>query len=720
LANACADVARSPKGDRNNTLNAAAFSLGQLIGAKLLDRTTVENALLSVATGAKIEGARATIKSGITSGIANPRELAKLNNSTRAAPNTNPAKPRQAAEKKTSEYARDLYDNSVDARGTLAERYLREHRQLRGEMPRNARFHPEVRHKSGRRLPALVVPILPVDEPNAGVKSVHVTYLEPATGAKANVDPAKQMFGPARGGAIRIGESGNHMLCCEGIEKGMACQAATGLSVAVGLSSTILPHIIWPRGTAKITICADANAAGENAINKAAAKWIANGKAVHVCYPPVPGRDWDEVNPADALNAINAAIAWQPPQAKTSDIFKTANAADFERDTNGRILKNEWNILYAIDCTGVKLTHNTFSGDYYVSGLEGYGPHFDSDAADELYLVLQREYNFKPSWDDFRRVTKSAARRKAFHPVRDYLAGLQWDGIERVGEWLSTYAGAADTPYIQAIGRIMLIAAVRRVRQPGCKFDEVVVLESPEGKGKSTAIKILAGEQWFSDNAPFAGEARETIEQLRGHWLIEYADLAGVRKADVEHLKAFLSRAVDHARLAYDREITRFPRQCIFIGTTNEEHYLLSATGNRRFWPIPIKNFDLENLARDRDQLWAEAAYWEAQGESIRLPKELWKIAAAEQKAREEFDAWDEVVADWLEAELRDSRNLMGDQYQTRIIDVAKGAIGIETSRLDGRTEKRIARAMKRAGWTRGKRSHGQRYWKLATPAQSV
>ena len=396
---------------------------------------------------------------------------------------------------------------------------------------------------------------------------------------------------------------------------------------------------------------------------------------------------------------------------KRKSIFEAADASDFERDAQGQILKNEWNILHAISSSGVTLAYNEFAMDYHVGNLEGYGPYLDNDAQDELYLLLQREYSFKPAWDDFRRVIRSAARRESYHPVRDYLSSLEWDGTDRIDEWLIGYAGAKDTAYHRAIGRIVLIAAVRRVRRPGAKFDEVVVLESREGMGKSTALRILAGDKWFSDSAPFNAEPRETIEQLRGRWIIECADLAGVRKAEVEHVKAFLSRSVDTARLAYERETTRFPRQCVFIGSTNDQHYLPSTTGNRRFWPVPITCFDLEALARDRDQLWAEAAYWEAQNESIRLPKELWADAAVQQKEREEIDSWDDVIADWLATQSRDSCNLLNRNYRTRIIDVARGALGVEVSKLEARTEKRISKCLKRAGWE-PTRSHGQRLWK--------
>ena len=712
LAKACDAVSNAPRSNGNNTLNTEAFSIGQLVGAGVILRSTAESMLLSAAQARNIDGARETIRSGLNAGAAKPRDL------TSVSPN-GPPKPRPSPthgdEKKrsTAKYAMELYCRSGSIEGTLAERYLREHRGLSGTvLPRGARYHPGIKHKgSGTMLPALVVPISSIDKAQSTANSVHVTFLDPRDGTKFRGQPAKQMFGAVNGGAVWIGDYAEHMLCCEGIEKGMACQAATGMSVAVGLSATIMPHIVWPRGTAKITICADPNAAGEIGLNKAAAAWTAQGKEVFVCYPPQQGKDWDEADEGRVHAVISNAIPWQPTTVKRKSIFEAADASDFERDAQGQILKNEWNILHAISSSGVTLAYNEFAMDYHVGNLEGYGPYLDNDAQDELYLLLQREYSFKPAWDDFRRVIRSAARRESYHPVRDYLSSLEWDGTDRIDEWLIGYAGAKDTAYHRAIGRIVLIAAVRRVRRPGAKFDEVVVLESREGMGKSTALRILAGDKWFSDSAPFNAEPRETIEQLRGRWIIECADLAGVRKAEVEHVKAFLSRSVDTARLAYERETTRFPRQCVFIGSTNDQHYLPSTTGNRRFWPVPITCFDLEALARDRDQLWAEAAYWEAQNESIRLPKELWADAAVQQKEREEIDSWDDVIADWLATQSRDSCNLLNRNYRTRIIDVARGALGVEVSKLEARTEKRISKCLKRAGWE-PTRSHGQRLWK--------
>src|SRR5262245_22189652 len=180
------------------------------------------------------------------------------------------------------------------------------------------------------------------------------------------------------------------------------------------------------------------------------------------------------------------------------------------------------------------------------------------------------------------------------------------------------------------------MAAVRRVRHPGCKFDETLVLENPtQGTDKSSALQILAVKpEWFSDNLSFNLRGREAIEQTTGVWIAEFPELRGLRASDRDKRKAFMSRGIDIGRAAYAHTVTRAKRQYIPIATTNDEQYLEDLTGNRRFWPVRVGRFDLEALKRDVDQLWAEAAACEASGASIRLAEELWQAAAAEQQER--------------------------------------------------------------------------------------
>jgi predicted P-loop ATPase len=289
---------------------------------------------------------------------------------------------------------------------------------------------------------------------------------------------------------------------------------------------------------------------------------------------------------------------------------------------------------------GIELRHDTFSNRLLIDG-----EILDDAAAIALWFDIELRYGFRSSKELFIDVVEDLARTNAFHPVRDYLDSLVWDGVERASSWLSTYAGVEETPYSRAVGRIFLVAAVRRIRRPGCKFDEMLVLESPQGGLKSSLLETLAvREEWFSDDIPLNADGKKFIEQAQGRWILEAADLAGMRRADVEHLKATLSRRVDKARLSYGRLPVERPRQCIAAGTTNDDRYLRDTTGNRRFWPVRVGEIDLAGLRDDRDQLWAEAAAIEARGETIRLSPDLYPEAAREQAGREVVSALQEQV----------------------------------------------------------------------------
>lgn len=205
--------------------------------------------------------------------------------------------------------------------------------------------------------------------------------------------------------------------------------------------------------------------------------------------------------------------------------------------------------------------------------------------------------------------------------MTDYLKELVWDGTPRLDRWLIDYAGAEDTAHVRAISRAMLIAAVRRARHPGSRFDHLPVIEGPQGCGKSSALRMLAiDDAWFGDFTPTTEDTRKIIEATQGKWIIEAPELAGMSAAESRAIKVFLSRSIDEARMAYQRETSRVPRQFVVIGTTGAADYLRD-TGSRRFWPVTVKHFDLAQLVEVRDQLWAEAAKAEAAGESIDLSR---------------------------------------------------------------------------------------------------
>jgi predicted P-loop ATPase len=278
------------------------------------------------------------------------------------------------------------------------------------------------------------------------------------------------------------------------------------------------------------------------------------------------------------------------------------------------------------------------------------GREINDDVIRLIRHYLLSAYGLESGKDHIVEAVLTLARENPFHPVREYLAGLAWDGVPRLDSLLVRYAGAQDSEYIRAIGAKTLLAAVRRVRKPGIKFDYVVVLEGPQGSLKSSFVRELVPKvEWYSDPALGNADSKDAALLLQGSWIIELGEMSVLSKSDIEALKAFVSRGVDRLRRPYERLPISLPRQCIFIGTTNQSEYLMDQTGNRRFWPVRIGAIDIEQLVADREQLWAEAASREAAGESIELPKALWNVAAEHQKERVSEDPWAGLLRDYLD-----------------------------------------------------------------------
>lgn len=240
-------------------------------------------------------------------------------------------------------------------------------------------------------------------------------------------------------------------------------------------------------------------------------------------------------------------------------------------------------------------------------------------------------------YDTAIRAVEVIARRRTFHPVRDWLRALAWDGTDRMDEWMAQYLDAPSTDYVRKVGAITLIGAVARVMNPGCRFDTVTVLEGSQGVYKSTACEVLGGP-WYLDG--LGSEARldkEAVIAMAGSWVIELSEIDyHLRANNASALKAFLSRATDTFRPIYGRKAIQVPRQSVFIGTTNKDFYLNDPTGNRRFLPVPIftkgGTARVEPLRYVVDQLWAQAVasydqgvpYWmEGSGEMDMLNAEV-------------------------------------------------------------------------------------------------
>jgi predicted P-loop ATPase len=292
------------------------------------------------------------------------------------------------------------------------------------------------------------------------------------------------------------------------------------------------------------------------------------------------------------------------------------------RDDGNRVVANVANVLYAL--RNAPEIVDVFAYDAMRCAAvikkpllgptsEGLPWEIRDNDVTRLQEWLQRQGLPKIGVEIVHQAVDQVAAEHEFHPVRDYLDGLRWDGIPRLNRLLADYLGAERSAYASGIGQMFMISMVARVFKPACKADYMLVLEGPQGVGKSRACRVLAGG-WFSDSLPDL-HSKDASQQLRGRWLIEIAELAAFRRQEAEALKAFLTRVEEQYRPAYGRRVVTEYRQCVFIGTTNQETYLQDASGGRRFWPVKVGKIDIARLERDRDQLLAEAVRLYRDGE---------------------------------------------------------------------------------------------------------
>ncbi len=288
------------------------------------------------------------------------------------------------------------------------------------------------------------------------------------------------------------------------------------------------------------------------------------------------------------------------------------------------------------------------------------------------------------------------ARANAYHPIRDYLRRHVWDGVKRLDTWLTTYFGVEASDYSASVGAKTLMAAVRRIMNPGCKFDTVLILEGIQGAGKSRALEALASP-WFSSETIVIGD-KDSLLAMRRSWIHELGELDTLRRAEVNELKAFLSRGTDRVRDPYQRMTVDRPRQGILIGTTNKDEYLKDETGGRRFWPVRCPGaVDVAGLERDRDQLWAETLKRAESGESLWLDNATIREAAEEaQEGRRDEDVWLDEIAGYL----ADTTGFGGKAETVKSVDIFRALNpGASIGAMTDTAAKRIASAMKRLGW---------------------
>lgn len=241
---------------------------------------------------------------------------------------------------------------------------------------------------------------------------------------------------------------------------------------------------------------------------------------------------------------------------------------------------------------------------------------------------------------------------RLYHPIKEYFETLEWDGTERLDTLLIDYLGAEDTQYVRSVTRKTLTAAVARVYEPGIKFDSILVLNGPQGIGKSTLFALL-GKQWYSDSLSISDMKDKTAaEKLQGYWILELGELAGIKKVDVETVKSFVTRTDDKFRQSYGVAVESHPRSCIIVGSTNSEGgFLRDITGNRRFWPVHVTGSGKHHPweLQDVDQIWAEAIERYRAGEELYLKGRVAADAYAMQQDAMESDDREGVISDYLE-----------------------------------------------------------------------
>ncbi|MEF2554524.1 VapE domain-containing protein [Aurantimonas sp. A2-1-M11] len=314
---------------------------------------------------------------------------------------------------------------------------------------------------------------------------------------------------------------------------------------------------------------------------------------------------------------------------------------------------------------------------------------------DDIYLQSWfHRHELKPTMEAVRNSAVISAHRNEFNPIIDYLDGVKWDGHHRLDMMLETYFHAENVDFARSVSPKFIIGMVARAYQPGCKRDEVLILEGAQGIGKSTALNTLAGDEYFSDSLPNMHD-KDAAQHLQGLWIVEIAELASMRRSEAEDVKRFLATRIDKFRPPFGVRPIDSPRTTVFAATTNSHQYLKDDSGNRRFWPIRCAGpIDITALVRDRDQLFAEAVHRYRHGEPWHLSAAEEGIAAQEQASRQEVDPWHDPIERYCTA--------MGDM-PVHLAHVFAIALSVSFERQNSGLNRRAASILRELGYERRK-----------------
>lgn len=337
---------------------------------------------------------------------------------------------------------------------------------------------------------------------------------------------------------------------------------------------------------------------------------------------------------------------------------------------------------------------------YRPPGAFGQGYEWTDVDDSRCAIWLATKWNVRVSEGVAAAAVLTCAQSAPFHPVRDYLEACRagWDGKPRIDAFLPTYFGAAPSPYHGAVGRFFLIGACARIYQPGALLQCVPIAEGLQGAGKSRGTAALCPDpRWFYDSDLELGN-KDAYQNIRGKWLIELPELDSLSRVDYRRIKAFFSSRIDTYRPSYGRRSVAVPRQCGFIGTTNQgrDHpYLQDETGGRRFYPFEVRAVDVEAIARDRDQIWGEAATLYKSGAPWHpTDPALLGEFKRQVEARYKVDAWEDRFRAWLAAQAAPPERMS-------VLDVLADVFRLTMDRMDDAANRRAGRVLTRMGWVR-------------------
>jgi len=518
---------------------------------------------------------------------------------------------------------------------------------------------------------------------------------------------------------------------CEGYATGASLHEATGIPIFVAFNAgNLLPVSRVVREAypdAEIYIFADDDYLTKKPVEnpgvtegRKVAK-VVKGQVVVPLFPNRNGEKWTDFNDLHVQESLDVvhdqvmqSLYGQPDQKQTRQrpVIEIAPGNEwqwkFSRTQTGKPRAEINNIKLVLmndeRWRGV-LQYNEFDCDIHKLKLPPFEDNpklgdWDEVDTERLRCWLGEYYEFTPSEKDAIAAIRVVAENFGVHPIKDYLESREWDKTERLDTWMIDFLGAEDNEYTRKASSKFLIGAAARVyarKGAGVKMDNVLILEGLQGEGKSTTIEALASAAWFSET-PFELGSKDGYQQLRGVWFQELAELDAFNKSETNRAKAFFSTKEDYYRPSYGRKAAKFPRQCVFVGSTNQEHYLKDVTGNRRYWPVKCTELNIDALREARDQLWAEAYHRYKNKESWWVSKAEKALFEYQQEERLVEDTWESDILFWLNDP--DQRNINLFTQAT----IMRNALAMTPKDMTPPNQTRVGMIMMRIKWAKVRR----------------